>query len=131
MRIQRQMPEVKNKSNCVYIITCQEYKQNGLYKVGLTKNLKSRVRQYKTAFPSHVEVVYTRKVEKMKLAEKLIHHFLEKDRYNQGGGTEWFKTNDVQRYIQVVDETCDFIEGNKKEKNASCWEKMLAFCCGK
>jgi len=113
------------RGNCIYVLTCKTFRAKGLYKIGMTKNLNSRIKYYKTAFPSKVVVISHRYIQPMKLAENNVKYLLRYDRCEEEGGTEWFRTFDVSSFVNLIDRVCNFLEEEKPKK--SCYGRLLEY----
>lgn len=114
--------------NIIYIISCKEYIRDKKYKIGKTKNLNSRLRSYKTGFPSEVKVIYYKYIDNMDLAEKLVHHFFKDDKCNDGGGTEWFKIKNIDECICCINNVNDYLQ-SRPTSSSSYSNKIRRFLC--
>ena len=77
--------DCKKKEDYLYII-----KSNGLYKIGFTTNLKSRLNDYKVHF-GLVELIYVYKGYDCYDLESIIHNLVE-DKNHRG---EWFSLTET------------------------------------
>ena len=77
--------DCKKKEDYLYII-----KSNGLYKIGFTTNLKSRLNDYKVHF-GLVELIYVYKGYDFYDLESIIHNLVE-DKNHRG---EWFSLTET------------------------------------
>jgi DNA segregation ATPase FtsK/SpoIIIE-like protein len=64
------------------------------YKVGVTVNVKARVKSLQTSNARRVEVIATKQTPEALFTEKLIHRTLGD--YTNDGGREWFTLTDAQ-----------------------------------
>jgi len=71
----------------VYIIKNQNTKK---YKIGITKNLKKRIKQFSTGNPENIKIVYFIKTKHYKSLEVHLHEIFKN--YRIGG--EWFNFSD-------------------------------------
>jgi len=103
------------KGYCVYIIGFDEI--TGKYKIGYTDDLKKRVADYHTEVPYEPIVHYVKYYSSdAKLLEQVLHHILRKFRIHNS--KEYFQTDDVQNFINEVDDVFAFFENkDKKYKN--------------
>ena len=113
--------------NCVYVVTCKEHQKNNLYKIGYTKNLQSRLKYYKTAFPSKAVTIHVRHIHCHKLAEKVIHFCLRQYKYQGQGGTEWFRSKNIVDVINIVNEVCNFLEHPLQRRRKSVCEQICSW----
>lgn len=87
----------------VYII---RVKGTDNYKIGVTKSLKTRIKQFQTASPFHFEIVYFIETSEYKTLEKDLHNYFSSTR-NIG---EWFVFDDEKflefkiYLIKLIDE---------------------------
>ena len=89
-----------------------------LITIGKTKNVKHRESNYLTHNPDG-EMFYIRRCFNYNLAEKVIHHIL--DKYREENNKEWFNIqNDLATYI--IDTVCDFLD-----KFIKCSERLPEF----
>jgi hypothetical protein len=102
-------------------LTSKEHADKGLYKIGMTKNLNSRLKYYKTAFASKVDVISCRYTVPMKLVERVVKYLLKDNRHDEQGGTEWFYTRDPDSYTDLIEDVCMFIENRKPRKSCCTW----------
>lgn len=78
--------ENKKEIGYIYII-----KSNGLYKIGRSKNIKNRIKLYKTENPFGIDVIFQKKVDDYINKEiKLLNMFNDKLKL----GKEWFYLSD-------------------------------------
>ena len=92
----------------VYIVTSDDV-QN-LYKIGLTKNIMSRMRSYHTSIPGNVQIIqicYFNHLNAMKIAEKLLHFTLSN--YREQDNKEWFRTENSELFIKMLKKITRFI----------------------
>lgn len=84
----------KLKEGYVYIIQSD----TGFIKIGMTSNLKSRLKTLRSASPHELELLGYVKTNKYGFLEKLIHkHFAE---YNKNG--EWFDVK-LEKVLEYID----------------------------
>lgn len=82
-------PKKKNLSGYVYILKSGIY-----YKIGISKNPKTRLQFYITENPNEIEIIANKKVEDSKTLEKRLHEKF-KNKIHRG---EWFllEAHDVE-----------------------------------
>ena len=87
----RLMPS-KNYSGYVYVIRIDEF-----YKIGISKNIKNRIRNIESSSPRQTELIFSKKFDNyLKIEETLHERFKNKQVKN-----EWFKlTEDDLTYIR-------------------------------
>ena len=92
----------------VYIVTSSDVPN--LYKIGLTKNIVSRMRSYHTSIPGNVQIIqicYFNHLNAMKIAEKLLHFTLSN--YREQDNKEWFRTENSELFIKMLKKITRFI----------------------
>jgi len=100
------------KGFCVYIIGFVEIL--GKYKIGCTDNLKKRIGDYHTEVPYEPIVHYVKYYSSdAKPLEQVLHHILRKFRIHNS--KEYFQTDDVQIFIDEVDDVFTFFENKDKK----------------
>ena len=92
---------------------------NNLITIGKSKNIKSRESDYITHNPDG-EMFYIRKCYNCDLAEKVLHHML--DKYREERNREWFSGISEKLTIYFIDTVCDFLDGF-----INCSEKFPEF----
>lgn len=85
----------KNKLG-LYIIHTND---SNLYKIGITKNITKRIKQFETGNPFEFTLYDFFETENCRELESLIHKRLEKNKYRK----EWFKLN-----LEELTEVCNF-----------------------
>jgi hypothetical protein len=90
---------------------------NNLITIGKSKNIKSRESDYITHNPDG-EMFYIRKCYNCDLAEKVLHHML--DKYREERNREWFGGISEKLTIYFIDTVCDFLDSF-----INCSEKFL------
>ncbi|HTG65078.1 MAG TPA: GIY-YIG nuclease family protein [Flavobacterium sp.] len=85
----------KNKLG-LYIIHTNN---SNLFKIGITKNINQRIKQFETGNPFEFTLYEFFETESCRKLEKIIHKKLEKNRYRK----EWFKLNEEE-----LTEICNF-----------------------
>ena len=78
---------------------------NGIIKVGKTKNIKERESYYLTNQVG--DMFYIKKCFNCDLAEKVVHHILDKHRIESN--KEWFEISN-ELAIYTIDMVCDFLD---------------------
>jgi phage anti-repressor protein len=91
---------------------------NNLVTIGKSKNIKHRESEYMTHNPDG-EMFYVRKCYNCDLAEKVLHHLL--DKYRVEKNREWFTISD-KLAIYAIDTVCDFLDSF-----INCSEKLPEF----
>ena len=91
---------------------------NNLITIGKSKNIKRREGGYLTHNPDG-NMFYIRKCYNCDLAEKVIHHIL--DKYREERNKEWFQLNETLT-TYVIDTVCDFLDNF-----INCSEKLPEF----
>ena len=93
---QEKKEKYKNEEGFIYLI-----KSNNMYKIGKTKNIKTRIQSIKTSTPFLLEIVHTQKYINYHKIEKHLHTEF-KDKRVSG---EWFNLteNDIE-YIKNYNE---------------------------
>ena len=92
---------------------------NNLITIGKSKNIKSRESDYITHNPDG-EMFYIRKCYNCDLAEKVLHHML--DKYREERNREWFGGISEKLTIYFIDTVCDFLDSF-----INCSEKFPEF----
>jgi len=87
---------------------------NGIIKVGKTKNIKERESYYLTNQVG--DMFYIKKCFNCDLAEKVVHHILDKHRIESN--KEWFEISN-ELAIYTIDMVCDFLD-----KFINCSERL-------
>ena len=90
----------------VYVIvewTTDKQSHTGLYKVGKTVNPNKRISDLQTGNARELGFIRATKVKDITAAEQAAHTALATYRVNYGGGTEWFKTNDLNKFVTIFD----------------------------
>lgn len=87
----------------VYLIRCSE---NNFYKIGISKNVKTRLKQIQTTAPDNVFIVYEYESSYAAKIEKALHNFLKPYHRNN----EWFELslNEELKFLNM----CSSIENN-------------------
>jgi phage anti-repressor protein len=91
---------------------------NNLVTIGKSKNIKHRESDYMTHNPDG-EMFYVRKCYNCDLAEKVLHHLL--DKFREERNREWFTISD-KLAIYAIDTVCDFLDSF-----INCSEKLPEF----
>ena len=91
---------------------------NNLVTIGKSKNIKNRESGYMTHNPDG-EMFYIRKCYDCDLAEKVLHHIL--DKFREERNREWFNISD-KLAIYAIDTVCDFLDSF-----INCSEKLPEF----
>lgn len=103
----------------MYVYLLSKYENDGLYKIGFTKDINKRLKQLNTsiAYPLKIENFFESKWYS-KIESNL------KTRYNkynikEGAGTEWFKLPDIE--VNNFTETCKLIHNNFEVLTNNTW----------
>lgn len=120
------------KGASIYIASCNTVPNH--FKIGMTKDIKGRMRNYHTSFPGEEKVEYHRYVKNtpneldvytrqtMILVEKCIHLFLDKYRMPKGPNDkkakEWF-IGDLEIFKREVDAVINFFEMRELKNDVS------------
>jgi hypothetical protein len=103
----------------VYGLKCKNLEEeNQLITIGKSKNIKRREIDYMT-HNQYGEMFYIRKCYNSDLAEKVLHHIL--DKYREERNKEWFNISE-QLTIYTIDTVCDFLD-----MFITCSEKLPDF----
>lgn len=94
--------------NCIYIIGCKQ--MPNLYKIGKSKNINGRFKGYKTHNPHKMDIIHLRYIKNMTLAENILKTTLSHFHYENDGGKEWYKCNDVNILIEEIENVGNFLE---------------------
>ena len=78
----------------VYIATNDTYESKDTYKVGHTKNLKSRMKNFQTFSSDSIKVLYAHETDNKKALEKSLHNLL--NCFNAQIRGEWYQLSVVQ-----------------------------------
>lgn len=93
-------------------------KSTNLVTIGKTKNVKNRESDYITHNPDG-EMFYIRRCYNCDLAEKVLHHIL--DKYREERNREWFNISE-ELTVYTIDTVCDFLDSF-----ISCSERLPEF----
>ena len=96
-------PDRSKRKGIVYIATSPEKQRRCLFKIGLTTNKTTRVRNFKTADPD-MEIVAEYSSLDIKTTEKMIHDFLHNARYKG----EFFYISSLEICKSIVERFCNF-----------------------
>ena len=102
------------KGNCIYIIVYSG--MNGMFKVGKTKNMNTRISSYITCNPHEVHVLHMRFVENMTLVENILKVTLKPFHFIGEGGKEWYRCDDVEIIKDEINTVINFLQ-NRISKN--------------
>ncbi len=92
-----------DKSGVLYCMNNEMF-ETDIYKIGRTKDIIKRKKNYTTPYIKEIEYLYvTKYLPDCKKAEKILHYLLKKYRINQD--REFFKIN-----IKIIIENMKFIE---------------------
>jgi predicted GIY-YIG superfamily endonuclease len=88
--------KAQGKPGYIYIVECE-----GLYKIGITKNVKKRISGMTTGNPFEIQVIKARIVQACRENEKMMHN---KFRCKNKSG-EWFdlSDNDLELASKMID----------------------------
>ena len=90
----------------VYGVKSNKDDPNSLITIGKTKNIKKRESNYHTC-NQESEMFYIKRCYNCDLAEKVIHHIL--DKYREEKDKEWFQiSEELAKY--TIDMVCDFLD---------------------
>lgn len=78
----------------VYIATNDTYESKDTYKVGHTKNLKPRMKNFQTFSPDSIKVLYAHETDNKKALEKSLHNLL--NCFNAQIRGEWYQLSVIQ-----------------------------------
>jgi hypothetical protein len=103
-----------NVPGCLYIIQ-EDNTQLGTgqpqyFKVGISGNVSKRLQDLQTGNWRKLTMNQHKKVSNMSKAEKYAHNLLEPQKWNRGGGTEWFH-GDYQVIKHAVDAAAEKYPG--------------------
>lgn len=87
----------------VYLIRCSD---NNFYKIGISKNVKTRLKQIQTTSPDNVFIVHTYESKYAFKIEKALHNFFKSYHKNN----EWFELSLIEE-LKFLD-MCSSIEKN-------------------
>jgi hypothetical protein len=87
----------------VYLIRCAE---NNFYKIGISKNVETRLKQIQTTSPDKVSVVHKYESSYASKIEKALHNFFKLHHRNN----EWFELS-LTEEVKFLD-MCNSIEQN-------------------
>lgn len=92
--LQKSKIEISKLGGCVYIVKVGEH-----FKIGKTKNIKSRMGEY-TKLPIEPKVVFLKEVTNCSLAEETLHNYFKNKRVRG----EWFNLDDedIEKAKQLV-----------------------------
>lgn len=86
----------------VYIITSDEFKQDGIYKIGITNNIERRLADMQTGCPFILYALRVFGTKNPLAVEVMLHSFFDKKRLRG----EWFKLDDLDiAYIDAANFT--------------------------
>jgi len=104
-----------NNLTSLYIIEC-----NGLYKIGITKDIGARVKSMQTGNPYSLIIRFVKKSVDAKSLEKSIHDALNRKGLQCEGGTEWFRLDNLDALIDAIekDEPPSLIYGKMTAQEA-------------
>lgn len=94
----------------VYLIRCSE---NNFYKIGISKNVETRLKQIQTTSPDKVFIVYKYKSIYASKIEKALHNFFKSYHKNN----EWFELS-LAEELKFLD-MCNSIEANLVHLNSN------------
>ena len=77
--------DYKKKRGYIYLL-----KSNGIYKIGRSLNIKSRIDLYRTENPFGIRLIFQKEVDDYVKVESIL---LEKFKENKVKGKEWFDLN--------------------------------------
>ena len=87
------MPDHDDKGY-VYIATNDTYESKDTYKVGHTKNMKTRMANFQTFSPDSIKVLYAHETEHKKTLEKSLHNLLNS--FHAQIRNEWYQLSTLQ-----------------------------------
>lgn len=87
----------------VYLIRCSE---NNFYKIGISKNVETRLKQIQTTSPDKVFIVHKYESSYASKIEKALHNFFKSYHRNN----EWFELS-LTEELKFID-MCTLIEAN-------------------
>lgn len=92
-----------------------DYYHSNLYKIGLTRNLNNRIKDYTTSYPEPSEYYYTSpKFSDCQLAEKTVFYHLQQYRYQHN--REFFQCP-LNKIIATIENVHNQLENKNKNKN--------------
>jgi len=90
----------------VYVLYNSMFNTYGeCYKIGRTRNIKSRLHDYTTYYPDKCEIKYSKKIKNYKEVERVVHKLMRDSRINCN--REFFigKLDDI---IKLIEEVCNY-----------------------
>ena len=102
----------------IYALKSNKNDINSLITIGKSKNIKKRESGYFTCNQG-AEMFYIKKCYNCDLAEKVLHHIL--DKYREESNKEWFNISE-ELSIYAIDTICDFLD-----MFINCSEKLPEF----
>lgn len=88
------------KKDFLYIVSC-ETNNKKLFKIGVTKELDSRIKNLKTANPFDLQLEYYDEIEDAYKIEKILHKFFSKNKLEG----EWFfdlELKEIRKRIEII-----------------------------
>lgn len=111
----------------VYIVTNDTYESKDMYKVGRTKNIKTRFSNFQTFSPDLLKIIYVHECENMEVLEKQFQKLMKA--FDTQIRNEWYllKIDQIKALISfasssmmgkdVTQEVTQFLRGNKRKIN--------------
>lgn len=118
--LHRKLRKTHNKGNSVYVVKNPDI--DGKYKIGCTKDIDRRLKDYGGASPHDYELLRHVYVEPMKSVEDILLFIFDKHRcqsdFKGSKKREWVEL-DHMTIVQELDDLCDYIISRRKEYDDS------------
>ena len=116
---QRKRHGKKEPTDKVYLLSNPAFE--GLYKIGITNNIKHRIKQLDTGVPApfKLEVLFKAKGRKASRVEQMLHNFFNELRAVNGEFFELDDTNIIQLILWSMSVGCEIIQAN------TVWDDFL------
>jgi hypothetical protein len=101
------------------------------YKIGQTKDIKSRLNSYTTSYPEKCEIKYSKQIKNYKEVERVVHKLLRESRMSSA--REFFRCN-IENIVRLIEKVCKYtreellkvLEEKETEKNLKIKNKMYS-----
>ena len=109
------MTSINERKGYVYVIYNTVFDKYGeCYKIGQTKNIDNRIKDYATYYPEDCELKYVKELDNYKYVEKQVHRVLKE--YRISSNREFFKCS-LDTIIDCIEKVSStVIEEIKEEK---------------
>jgi hypothetical protein len=104
-----QKPIIKGKKNKIYIFkalnTCQT-----LYKLGRTKDLKTRFKSHNSPMANDLEVIYEYETKNLELVEECIKSHMKYDQYRKYKEVYQIDLKIIKKFIKQCDKNIELVK---------------------